>query len=127
MKNLFQKIIFQVSDLITDKCSGCCVSILDEHGNQILYFTLGSPTPCSYDFSYKKALTTYNFRQNSDEIYESLKDLGGQSLINGKFCFISGGVIATDNSQKHYYLGVSTDVPSIDKEIALEISNLIHN
>ncbi|MDC5047867.1 heme-binding protein [Acinetobacter baumannii] len=125
MENIYQSIISYTSSLIFGKCNGCCVSLLDQNGTQILFFKLGNPTPCSSTFSTQKAFTAYSFSLNNDDVYKSLVEIGSQNLINNKFCFIPGGVVTTDKNQTPYFLGVSTEVPTLDKTLALEISNLI--
>ena len=125
MNTLFQNIIQEVDKIIKDKCNGCCLSLLDQHGHQVLFFKLGQPTPCSETFSYQKAFTSYSFLQNNDEVYSSLISSGTQNLFNKTYCFISGGLAFTNKENQNYFLGISTDIPELDKKIALEISELI--
>lgn len=125
LETLYIKIIEHVTVSMKGHCKGCCIAVMDRQGDIILFFKLGTPTPCSINFSNQKAFTAYSFGQNNDEVYPALNENGMQSLFDSTFCFIAGGIALKDASGNPFYIGVSTDNPSFDKKLALEISGLI--
>ncbi|EPU3936568.1 heme-binding protein [Morganella morganii] len=121
MNNIYSEIISEIQLFCKNKCQGCCLSILDCKGSELLYISHGNPTPCSESLSKKKAFTAYSFMGNSDEIYSSFLSMGHQSLITDEYCFIPGGVFSANNGV-NFFIGVSTDKESIDKELSLLVS-----
>lgn len=125
MEDLYTKVTSQVKLFVEENCDGCCISILGGNGDELIYLKLGEPTPCSITLSRKKAFTAYSFKKNNDDVYQDFSNIGSQPLINRDYCFISGGVHSKNCIREDIYIGVSTDKPSLDKKIAMEISKTL--
>ena len=124
MDILYADIINKLINLYQGRSRGCCLSILNHHGDDIFYIKLGNPTHCSIALCKKKAFTAYTFNNNPDEIYTVLSAMGSQPLIDKDYCFIPGGIVAENQQGKKIYIGISTDVAAIDKELAMAIANV---
>ena len=127
MLEMQRKILSETFLFSENKCKGLCVSVLDQSGYQMFFTRKGTPTPCSLTLSFKKAFTAFSFQKNNDDIYQLSKTMKNQPLISDEYCFIPGGVVVKSNDDMIFYVGVSSDTPSFDKEMALYLSDILES
>jgi len=125
MTSLTADVITGLHAVATKYQLGLYVTVINENGDILACIKSGDVAKASYRLSIKKAETAYKFNHDSDVIYQSLITIGQQNLIGEEYCFLAGGIVYQKTSGERYYLGVSTNNPDLDKEIALNISSLL--
>ncbi|CAK9886619.1 MAG: hypothetical protein XXXJIFNMEKO3_03064 [Candidatus Erwinia impunctatus] len=118
----FAKIVEKIHDEMN---VGIYASMADNTGSMIACIKMGEVARASFEISQKKTMTAFEFKNYTDVIYNVLSKIGTQPLIDGKYCFLPGGVVLHDNLQREFFIGISTNNPDIDKEIAKKLSTVL--
>ncbi|GBR55185.1 hypothetical protein AA106555_1956 [Neokomagataea thailandica NBRC 106555] len=94
-----------------------CCCVLNEQGQEILFFRSTEILPCSEGFSRAKAVTAHAFQLDTQtlltisQITEAIKDT--------RYCFLAGGLIFPSPTGKTLFIGLSSDKPDSDHKAAL--------
>ncbi|WP_159103440.1 heme-binding protein [Asaia prunellae] len=89
-----------------------CCSILNEQGQEILFFRSHEILPCNEGLSRAKAVTAHAF-QCDTQTFSDLPQITA-AIRDIRYCFLAGGIVSPGRTGETLFIGLSSDKPEID-------------
>ncbi|NVN42532.1 heme-binding protein [Asaia siamensis] len=93
-----------------------CCCVLNEQGQEILFFRSPEILPCSEGFSRAKAVTAHAFQLDTQTLL-ALPQITG-AIKDPRYCFLAGGLISHSPTGETLFIGLSSDKPESDHTAA---------